>query len=78
MQQYSVCKFIKKKSMWTNSSRNTALLRRKLSVFKNENGLDVYSNDKMKKEKDGNRQNEQMNQIGKLFVQWMKMKTAKG
>ena len=32
--------------MWTNSSRNTALLRRKLSVFKNENGLDVYSNDK--------------------------------
>ena len=32
----------------------------------------------MKKEKDGNRQNEQMNQIGKLFVQWMKMKTAKG
>lgn len=64
--------------MWTNSSRNTALLRRKLSVFKNENGLDVYSNDKMKKEKDGNRQNEQMNQIGKLFVQWMKMKTAKG
>lgn len=64
--------------MWTNSSRNTALLRRKLSVFKNENGLDVYSNDKIKKEKDGNRQNEQMNQIGKLFVQWMKMKTAKG
>lgn len=64
--------------MWTNSSRNTALLRRKLSVFKNENGLDVYSNDKMKKEKDGNRQNEQMNPIGKLFVQWMKMKTAKG
>ena len=64
--------------MWTNSSRNTALLRRKLSVFKNENGLDVYSNDKMKKEKDGNRQNEQMNQIGKLFVQWMKIKMAKG
>ena len=64
--------------MWTNSSRNTALLRRKLSIFKNENGLDVYSNDKIKKEKDDNRQNEQMNQIGKLFVQWMKMKTAKG
>lgn len=64
--------------MWANSSRNTALLRRKLPVFKNENGLDVYSNDKMKKEKDGNRQNEQMNQIGKLFVQWMKMKAAKG
>ena len=38
--------------MWTNSSRNTALLRRKLSVFKNENVLDVYSNDKMKKEID--------------------------